>query len=189
VAKAKHAETPLVEARVGEVLRLRLSGYRRWDILRFVSEQEAKAGSLWALAPGETPMGPRNVENYISRADKCLRESSEKKRKQARERHLAQRRFLYKRRVEANDDATALAILKDEADLQGLYPPKKTANTNSKGKDLPPPGTADDIMRAVVASVLGLPGGLLHPGGGPGHVPPSGDGGDAAAGEGPSPPR
>lgn len=152
MANKKHAETPVVQARVSDILRLRLAGCRRWDILQYVADQEKVSGGPWSLKAGETPMGTRNVEVYISRADKALRETSEKKRKDARARHLAQRRFLYARAVAANENANALAVLKDEADLMGLYPPKKTASTDSKGRDKAPEAGPLDIIAAIIAA-------------------------------------
>ena len=46
-------------------------------------------------------------------------------------RHLMQRRSLYARALKANDLRTALQVLRDEAELQGLYPKKdQAANVN-----------------------------------------------------------
>jgi hypothetical protein len=70
---------------------------------------------------------------YIGRADKLIAESCRTSRKKLLHRHLAQRRNLFAKAVSAGDYRTALAVAKDEAELQGLYPPKKVAPTNPKG--------------------------------------------------------
>jgi hypothetical protein len=47
--------------------------------------------------------------------------------------HLAQRANVYAKALSAGDYRTALAVLKDTAELQGLYPPKKIAPTTPEG--------------------------------------------------------
>src|SRR5262249_18034132 len=54
-------------------------------------------------------------------------------RKQALRRHLAQRRNLYARALNKGDERTALAVLADLAELQGLYPPKGVRVTGKAG--------------------------------------------------------
>lgn len=60
-------------------------------------------------------------------AYKNMVEASRRDRKQLLGRHLMQRRALYARCLKQGDHRTALNVLKDEADLQGLYPPTKIA--------------------------------------------------------------
>src|SRR5262245_44540262 len=110
-----------VAKRVEEVLQLRLAGAEVWDILQYAAEQEPP----WNV-------GERQIRNYIAAGDKLLEQSLEKDRERLLNRHLAQRRALLARCLAVADFKTALAVIKDEADLLNLYPPKRTELT---GKD------------------------------------------------------
>ncbi len=162
--KRTRAETPLVQARVDEVTRLRLEGYERRDVQGFVREQEQRPGSLWHEA-GTPPMSITAVDNYLSKADDSLREKHDRTRQHARRRHLAQRRHLYRRLVAKGEEADAAKILKDEAEMLGLYPPKKTAETDARGKDKKAGVRDDDAIGALLARFG------IHPP--PGGIPPS----------------
>ena len=110
--------------RVDEVLNARLNGAEFHDLKAYAAEKG------WNVCD-------RMIWNYIARSDKILEEGFEKSRKKLLRRHIAQRRALYMRALEDGDTRTALAILGDEAQLQSLYPPKRTELTGKGGKDLP----------------------------------------------------
>jgi hypothetical protein len=107
-----------------------------------VREKEQEAGSLWALTPGQKPLSDSQLWRYIARADKLIAESCRAHRKKFIRRHLAQRNNVYAKALSAGDYRTALAALKDMAELQGLYPPKKIAPTTPEG-DRPYVGLTD----------------------------------------------
>lgn len=133
--KKKHAEGPLVEARLAEVLQLRLDGASRWDVCQYVSEKEQDSEpSHWSLKARERPMSTRQVERYIAEADRAVRELAARLRESAMDRHLAQRQARYASCVLAGDNATALACLKDEAKLLDLYPAERKRHEHT-GKD------------------------------------------------------
>ncbi len=107
--KATKAE---IMGRVEEVLRIRLDGAQMHEIVQYASEKQ------WNV-------GERQLRNYLAASDGLLAERLEKDRDKVFARHVAQRRTLYARAVNGADYRTALAIAKDEAELQGLYPSSK----------------------------------------------------------------
>ena len=71
-----------------------------------------------------------------------------------------QRRALYTRCLKSSDYRTALGVLRDEGELQGLYPAKKIAPTTPDGKDpYDPLGFAEVVpeLRAALERFVGLP--------------------------------
>ena len=112
-AKAKKkAEAAEVALRVEEVLRIVLDGAQYHDVVQYSAEKG------WNLKE-------RQLREYMRRANELLVERQDKSRKQALARHLAMRKTLYGRTVNAADYRTALAIAADEAKLLGLYPEKE----------------------------------------------------------------
>src|SRR5262249_23940384 len=75
----------------------------------------------------EAPLCDRSLRRYVERADRLIVASVEKDRERAMARHLAQRRALYGKAVLAGDLRTALAVLRDEAQLRWLYPAEAQA--------------------------------------------------------------
>ena len=68
-----------------------------------------------------------------------------------------QRRALYARAIKTNDIRTALSVLKDEAALEGLYPPTKVAPTTPDGKHpylgaSGPPLSKEERLRRLLAA-------------------------------------
>jgi hypothetical protein len=114
-----------VQLRVDEILRIRLDGAELWDVREYVREQEQKEDSPWKLAEGDKPLSDSQIARYIQRADMLVAESCKVSRKKLFRRHLAQRRNLYAKAVSQGDMRTALACVRDEAELLGLYPEKK----------------------------------------------------------------
>ncbi len=163
--KATNAQ---IQQRVEEVLRIRLDGAEFWDVREYAREKEQEAGSAWTVPEGGKPLSDGQLWRYIARADKLIAESCRASRKKLLRRHLAQRRNLFAKAVSAGDYRTALAAARDEAELQGLYPPKKIAPTNPKG-DEPYAGNLTDAERAAALEALyarlGAGGGGAAPGG------------------------
>jgi hypothetical protein len=110
-----------VITRVQEVSRLVLAGAEFADIRQFASDHG------WQI-------GDRQVRRYIELVYERLAESTQRDREQLLGRHLMQRRALYARAVKSSDYRAALMILRDEAELSGLYPPTKVAPTTPDGQ-------------------------------------------------------
>jgi hypothetical protein len=102
----------------------------------------------------------RQLFRYVQASDRLLAARLEKDRDKLFARHVAQRQTLYARSVNASDYRTALAVAKDEAELYGLYAPKKIAPTDPSGQwehgasELAPDHTAS-VIRGVLER-LGL---------------------------------
>jgi hypothetical protein len=120
--QARRPDKALMRRRVEEVLRIRLDGAEFWDVCEFVREKESENGSAWHLAEGEKPLSRASLRRYLTRADALIVESFRATRRRLRRRHLAQRNRLYAKAVAQGDLRAALAALKDEAELLGLYP-------------------------------------------------------------------
>jgi hypothetical protein len=179
----KRAPKELVDARVQDLLRIILDGAEEgWDLCEFVREREAEEGSPWHLAEGEKPLSYSQIRRYAARAERLIAESCRASRKRLLRRHLARRRNLYAKACLQGDVRAALACLDSEADLLGLFAPKKIAPTNPKG-DLPYAGLTDEELDRRIALAQGRLGGA------PGREgPPPGGGGPVARPAGPPDP-
>jgi hypothetical protein len=148
-AKATKAN---VLRRIEEVLRIRLDGAEFWDVREYTREKEQEAGSAWELAEGGKPLSDVTLWRYIGQADKLIADSCRSSRKKLIRNHLAVRRNLYAKAVAAGDYRTALSIKRDEAELLGIYPPKKIAPTTPDGKDEYP--RSDSERDAAIEAIL-----------------------------------
>jgi hypothetical protein len=117
-----------VRKRVEEILQIRLDGAQGWDLWRYVAEKVEAKDPTW----GEQPLSDRTIYRYSLMADRLIAESCKGSRKRLIRNHLA-RRNLYAKSVSAGDYRTALAVIRDEAEMQGLYPPKKLEHTGKDG--------------------------------------------------------
>ena len=134
--------------RVEEVLRIRLDGAEFWDVREYVREKELEEGSPWFLEEDRPPLSDSQLWRYVAKADAAIAESCRASSKKLVRRHLAQRRSLYAKAVSAGDFRVALAALDSEAELLGLFPPKKKELTGANGSPLNPekkPQTAAEI--------------------------------------------
>jgi hypothetical protein len=114
-----------LELRIQAVVALRLDGAEGWDVRQYVAEKQRAGEAQWKIPPGGKPLSDRQIRNYVEAADKVIADSCRASRKHHLRRHLAQRRMLFARAVQARDLRTALAILQDLATMQDLYPPKR----------------------------------------------------------------
>jgi hypothetical protein len=146
------------ERRVEELLRIRLDGAEFWDLREYVREKEKEEGSAWHLAPGATPLSDSQIRRLASRADALIAASRERSRRKAVRLHLARRRNLYAKAVLQGDIRTALAVLRDEAELLDLYPARKVKGelTGKGGKDLhpPEPPPTDEELAAAIEMMM-----------------------------------
>jgi hypothetical protein len=120
--RAKQPDKALMRRRVEEILQIRLDGASVWECCAFVREKEAEEGSAWRLAEGDKPLSDASLRRYLRLADDLMDQDFGASRKRLRRRHLAQRRNLYAKAVSQGDVRAALAVLRDEAELLGLYP-------------------------------------------------------------------
>jgi hypothetical protein len=121
-----------VMQRVDEVLRIRLDGAQVHDIREYAREKG------WDVCD-------RQLRRYIDRADRLLTRQLEKDRDKLFARHVAQRRALYARALNAADYSVALRVLDSEAELLGLFPEK---NTKKNGENNGPPIQINVFQRA-----------------------------------------
>jgi hypothetical protein len=145
VAKSSKAT---VAQRVEEVLRLRMAGAAFVEILQHAAENG------WGVRE-------RQLRAYMARSDELLAASLETDRKKLLALHLAQRRLIHNRVMETGDYRTALAVLRDSAQLQDLYPTGKREPLDALLNALPPELAAP--IRAELARQLS--GGGTAPGG------------------------
>jgi hypothetical protein len=127
------AEALRTAQRVDELVEIRLDGAQWRHVRQFVSEHAAEAGSCWEVARGQQPLSDRQLRRLMARADKVIMASTRQKRRAAIRWHLARRENLYAKAVNAGDARTALAVLRDLAELKGLYPAKQTEVTFPHG--------------------------------------------------------
>ncbi len=127
-----------VEARVTELLRIRLDGAEWWDVCEYVRDKEQEEGSNWHLAEGAKPLSDSQLWRYLARVDNAIAESCRASRKKLLRRHQAQRRNLYAKAVSQGDIRTALQCARDEAELLGLYPSKGVKITGKGGTPIFP---------------------------------------------------
>ncbi len=112
----------VVQQRVEEILSIRLDGAQFWDVESYVREQEAKGEPPWQIPGGATPLSTRTIWRYIEKANTLWRKACEDNRDKLLFRHLAQRKHIYTKAMAAGDYRTALAAVRDEAELLSLYP-------------------------------------------------------------------
>ena len=105
---------------------IRLDGAQFWDVESYVREQEAKGEAPWQIPEGATPLSTRTIWRYIERANALWRKACEENRDKLLFRHLAQRKHIYTKAMAAGDYRTALAAVRDEAELLSLFPPKQS---------------------------------------------------------------
>jgi hypothetical protein len=120
--RAKQPNKALLRRRVEDIAQIRLDGASVWECCAFVREKEQEEGSAWQLTEGEKPLSDASVRRYLRLADRLMDQDFGASRKRLRRRHLAQRRNLFAKAVSQGDVRAALACLRDEAELLGLYP-------------------------------------------------------------------
>jgi hypothetical protein len=115
------ASKATVRQRVDDILRVILDGAEPWQIRPYVAEQEQAGAAPWTVPDGGKPLSRRQIRRYISWAERLMAASSRTDREKLLRKHEAQRRNLFARALNKGDERTALSVLKDLAELQGLY--------------------------------------------------------------------
>jgi hypothetical protein len=150
----------VIQQRVEEIFRLRLGGAEFHDIREYAdatADQEGKPRQPWGVSDTQ-------LRRYIAKADALCKERFDAHAPYLLNRHLLQRRRLFAHAMEVGDYKTAHAVLKDEADLEGLYQRHEKPERPLEAflASLPP-----EIARALRAALAAaIPGG--GPQGGPG---------------------
>jgi hypothetical protein len=144
-----------VQARVEEVLAIRLDGAEFWNVREYAREQEQTPGSAWELKDGAKPLSDGQLWRYIGMADKLIAESCRSSRKKLLRRHLAKRRNLFAKALSAGDYRAALAAAESEAKLQGLF------DITPHPAKLEPIKTPEDALRLVASTLADLRAGRL----------------------------
>ncbi len=120
MSRKRGSTDAVIAVRVDEVLSIRLAGGELYDLRAHAAEKG------WNVSE-------RQLRRYVEAADEVIAESLERDRERLFRRHVAQRRSLYARALQEGDYRTALAVVKDEAELQNLYPARKHEVAGPKG--------------------------------------------------------
>lgn len=143
----------IIRQRVEEILSIRLDGAQFCDVRQYVAEKQAAGEPPWTIPEGGKPMSERTLWRYIAKTDKLIAESCQESRKKLLNRHLAQRKHLYARAVNSGDIRAALSVLRDEAELRGLYPAKGIKVGGPDGEPLLP--AVEEIVAALIKAERG----------------------------------
>ena len=101
-------------------------------------------------------VGHRQLWKYAEQADAVLAEQLSASREKMFARHLGQRRTLYGIAMQQRDVKAALAVLRDEAELLGLYPAKRTELSGADGGPIQVESTVlnDHEQRAAFIAIM-----------------------------------
>jgi hypothetical protein len=130
----------VVRQRVEEVYKLRLGGAEFSDIVQFASAPE----QAWGVSE-------RQLWNYVRAADRLVTERFDAKAGHLLNRHILQRRTLFAHCMSSGDYRTALAVLRDEAELEGLTRQREADEAKIAGLEA--------LVAALVKQVAGTNGG------------------------------
>jgi hypothetical protein len=131
--------------RVEEVFKLRLGGAEFADIREYATAPERS----WNVSDSQ-------LWRYIAAADRLVQERFDARAGHLLARHLLQRRTLYAHALGAGDFRTALAVLQDEAKLEGLYPATRTELTGGGGTPLTLEIKEEVVGRPAPAALTGI---------------------------------
>jgi hypothetical protein len=110
-----------IAQRVDDVTNLLVAGAEFANLRQFASAHG------WGVSD-------RQIRRYMKVAYRQMAKAARRDRQQLLGLHLKKRRALYARCVKANENRTALQVIRDEAALQGLYPPTKTGPATGDGQ-------------------------------------------------------
>jgi len=116
-----------IRQRVEEVMKIRLLGAEFWEIRQYAAENDPDTARPWNVSD-------RQLWRYVAASDRLLAKCLERDKDKLLNRHIAQRRAIYARAMEAGDWRGALAVAKDEAELLKLYGPKRIAPVTPDGE-------------------------------------------------------
>jgi hypothetical protein len=134
--KRKRSTKDKVRQRVEQVLQMRLAGAQFADLRTFARENK------WRLSDGQ-------LRRYLRKTDALLAQTLEKDREKLINLQLAKLGALYARTVDTGDYRTARVLLKDEREVLGLCPPRKTDHDDDSKRPL-----TDEERLAEIAALL-----------------------------------
>ncbi len=143
--KATKAE---VARRVEAVFELRLGGATFADIREYATAPTDREGQK--LPPWD--VSDSQLWRYIARADALCKERCDARAGHLLARHLLRRERLYAHALDVGDYKTALAVLKDQAQLEGVYEARERPGQTAAGG--PEAGEASRLGTGDVVSVL-----------------------------------
>ena len=120
----------IYQARIQAVLQIRLDGAELWDVAAFIAEKHQAGEDPWK---GETPLSPQQIESIVKAADALIAQANPELPPDVA-RHIAMRKNLYARAVQAGEIATAARILKDIAQLEQVYPERGSKPAAADGR-------------------------------------------------------
>lgn len=120
------------------------------DLPHFVGERQAAGEEPW-----KEPITGAKLVALIAAAEKRIEKSVQTPRRKLLSRHVAQRKHLYARALAQGDCRVALACLKDEAALQGLYDrqPRRKAKMPTLGTQVST-ASVQELLADVQAKLL-----------------------------------
>ena len=117
---AKTAQST-IRKRIDEVMRILIAGGELAEVKQYAQDQQ------WGVRT-------RQLKRYCHAAYLRMEKSTYRDRRQLLGRHLGVRKVLFAKSFKHGDMRTALQIVRDEAELLGLYPPTKVAPTTPDGE-------------------------------------------------------
>lgn len=137
-----------VIARTHDMLRAILDGAESWDVCEYVRKQQADPKSCWFLEPGKKPISLASVYRYAERAEALIDSACEPDRTRLIKKHEKRRVRVYAQAMARGNLKVAATVMKDLAELQGLYPAKKTELTGQSG---------GPVILQIVEEIVGTP--------------------------------
>jgi hypothetical protein len=117
------SDAKTIRKRVEEIASLKLLGALWADIRQHAEQQDWKVSD-------------RQLHRYLAAAEEVIAANVEKNRDKLMAHHFAARRALYARAMAVSDYRTALGVLRDEAELLAMYPPRRTQLSGQGGGPL-----------------------------------------------------
>ena len=124
-----------VRQRVEAVLEVRLSGAEFSDLRRFAQENK------WGCSDAQ-------IWRYVKKSDAILADTLEKDRSKNFHLHIAKRRALFARCMSVSDYRSALAVLRDECELLGMYP------VTGRSGQHPEAGSSGAVLEQVALKIV-----------------------------------
>jgi hypothetical protein len=124
-----------VRQRVEALLEVHLAGAQFHDLRVFARE------SGWSISDAQ-------LRRYVRKIDDILSQTLERDRQKIFNRHIGQRRALFARAMSVSDYPTCLRILRDEAELFGLYP------STGRSSHQPEAGSSSTVLEQVYLKIV-----------------------------------
>ncbi len=141
--------------RIDEIVQIRLEGATCSDVRGYIEEKCKNGVPPWATEPNTPCLSIRQVREYIVLADKRMAQESRASIKKSLALHLAKIQYIYANAVNRDDYRTALAALREEAEVRRLY------DYTPDGQRIEQPKTAADAVRILGQMLVKVTAGTL----------------------------